>query len=102
MKSFHVFAVALASLVLGATLSLGGCGEADEAFDCAQVCNAYNDCVNDDTDFTECSNSCQDWADENSANEDRLDACAECIDSDDSCAEQVFGCGLQCAFIPTS
>src|SRR5688572_19578501 len=103
MKSIRIFAIAFASLVLGAvsTGSLSGCGETDEAFDCAQVCSAYDDCVDGDTDQTECVSACEDWADENQDNADRLDDCENCLDGN-SCVESAFQCLDECAFIPTS
>src|SRR5690606_31553435 len=80
-------------------LSLGACDEVEHTLDCAEVCDTYNDCVDDDVDRTECVDSCTDFADENQSNADRIEACASCVD-DQSCVESGFQCLDECAFIP--
>jgi hypothetical protein len=80
-----------------------GCDEADEALDCAQFCNTYNDCVDGDTDVSACIDECEDIADQNDNAADQADECESCIDSDASCAENVFSCTDDCAlFIPAT
>jgi hypothetical protein len=91
----------LASIIAAVSLfAVPACDEADEAFDCANVCDKYDECVGD-VDTDQCIDSCTDWADENENNADRLDDCEECVE-DRSCVESAFGCVAECAFIPTS
>jgi hypothetical protein len=78
-------------------LSLAACGEADELFDCTQICNRYDECVDEDSDVTACVDQCEDNADgENGeAFADQADECETCLD-DRSCAES-FPCTDECA-----
>lgn len=80
-----------------------GCDEVDEAFDCAAFCNAYEDCVDSDTDIGECTRECQDIADESDEAADQADECENCLDGDQTCASQIFGCTADCAlFVPAA
>ena len=77
----------LAMLVLG-TLGgtfAGGGDDAEDVVDCIDVCDRYQDCVDDDYDVDDCVDRCEDEADDSDAWRDRLRSCSECID-DRSCA----------------
>jgi tRNA C32,U32 (ribose-2'-O)-methylase TrmJ len=87
----------LASILMAASVSLFACGEADEAFDCASICNSYDECVKD-TDVVACTSTCEDNADESEAFADRADDCETCLDDQDSCLEDL-PCAVECAFL---
>ena len=79
------------------TLGVLGCDDADQLVDCAQICDKYNDCINDDVDRTECIDQCEDKAEDH---DDAADDCENCLDGT-TCVEATFQCGLQCApFLP--
>lgn len=82
-----------------AALFLTACEEVEHTLNCAEVCDTYNDCVDDDVDRTECIDACTDFADQNQSNADRTEACAECVDGM-SCVDSAFQCIDDCAFIP--
>jgi hypothetical protein len=86
-----------------AAFAVMGCDETDEALDCAQFCQTYEDCVDGDTDVTQCIDECEDIADQNDNAADQADECEACIDSDASCAANVFQCTDDCAlFVPAA
>jgi len=66
--------------------------------DCADVCERYADCFDDDYDVSECTDRCEDEADASEDQEERLEACESCID-DESCSSAVFECTTECAGI---
>jgi hypothetical protein len=88
-------------LVVGA-LSLVGCSEAKDevtnTYNCASVCNRYEDCVDKDFDSSECTDKCEDRADANENQEERLEACDSCID-DKSCKDIATSCATECVDI---
>ena len=89
----------LAALVLGTLGSVfAGCDDSEDAVDCIDVCDRYQDCVDDDYDVDDCVDSCEDEADDSEAWRDRLQACSTCID-DRSCASATFACSTECADI---
>ena len=86
MKSIlTVGAVALPALMFV------NCG-AEETFDCAKVCNRYQECFDSDYDVEACTDRCDDTDDVNDADE-----CESCIDGL-SCTES-FTCTAECASI---
>ena len=78
--------------VVAGALSLGilgfatSCGEVDDFLDCANICDRYDECLDDRLDRNDCIDRCQDSGSD-------LDACDECLDDDGSC----FECSLSCA-----
>ena len=79
------------------TLGILGCDDADQIVDCAQICDKYNDCIDNDIDRTQCIDQCEDKAEEH---DDAADDCENCLDGT-TCVEATFQCGLQCApFLP--
>lgn len=79
------------------TLGILGCDESDQIVDCAQICDKYNDCIDDDVDRAECIDQCEDKADQN---DDGADACEDCLDGT-TCLEATFQCAVPCAqFLP--
>jgi hypothetical protein len=88
----------LCSMTLAFAVTSGGCDSADRVYDCASICNAYQECVDDNYDVTACTSRCEDMADANESFEDKADDCQNCID-DRSCASAVFGCSTECVGI---
>jgi hypothetical protein len=83
-------------------LSAVGCStdEIENRITCADVCNRYQECIDDDYDVSACVDRCEDDATANEEKERRLEACEACID-DESCASAVFECTTECAqFVP--
>ena len=91
---------AMPAIILGTALGLTGvsCSEADEAYDCASVCEKYSDCVDDELDKTDCIDRCEDNADADADFADAADDCETCID-DQSCAEAAVECTDECAVV---
>jgi hypothetical protein len=77
---------------------LGGCGAAETAFDCEQVCTRYRDCYNSSYDVGACRDRCR----TNAANDPTVmsDAakCDDCI-GDKSCLSATFNCATECGAI---
>jgi hypothetical protein len=90
---------ALSLLALSATAPiLGGCGAAETAFDCEQVCTRYRDCYSPNYDVGACRDRCR----TNAANDPTVmsDAakCDDCI-GDKSCLSATFNCATECGAI---
>ncbi len=80
------------ALGFGLLLSFGlvGCAdEIDELFDCSQICNRYEECIDGDYDVDGCIDRCETNADEEEGFAERADNCETCLDGDDSCAESL-------------
>lgn len=76
----------ISSVVFG--LLLGGCDEAEELIDCAQICQAKRDCVDDSYDVDGCTDRCETQSDLDEDYRREAHECEACID-DRACAEQV-------------
>ncbi len=77
--------------------SLPACDDLEAAYDCNQICNRYQECLDDDYDTSACASRCRDNAeDDNFA--DQAEDCQACID-DRSCVDATFGCAAECAAI---
>ena len=81
--------------LLAAAAMLGCSNEVGEVIECAQVCESYDDCVDDAYDATGCTDSCEDFADVSPANEDQVFACDDCLNTMVCSAE----CNDECAGI---
>jgi hypothetical protein len=83
-------------------LSSAGCStdEIENRITCADVCNRYQECFDDDYDVSACVDRCEDEATANEQKERRLEACDDCMDNE-SCVSAVFECGTACGeFVP--
>jgi hypothetical protein len=89
-----IVAVTTGFLLTIGTVGFSGCDEADKTFDCASICQRYDDCIDGDYDVSACTDRCKDMADQSDAFADKADACESCID-DRSCAES-FPCVDEC------
>lgn len=91
--------VILPALFVAALSVMGlACGEADRTIDCAQICEKYHTCFDDDIDKLDCVDSCEDEADRDADFEERVDDCENCLDST-SCSEATVECAGECGSI---
>jgi hypothetical protein len=76
------------------------CDDASDAIEntitCADVCERYRDCLDDDYDVSACTDRCEADASSDEDKEARLEECDECIE-DRSCTGAVFACAAECA-----
>jgi hypothetical protein len=82
----------LSGILFSGIAGLVGCGEAEEAYNCATICETYDDCadeLNVDIDVTACTSECETEADESEDFKSDAEACQECIDQNASCLENV-------------
>src|SRR5688572_18115019 len=89
----QVFIISLFLVSLGASISCTE--EIANAITCADVCNRYEECIDEDYDVAECTDQCENEASSDEDKEDRLEACDACLD-DTSCAEAVLECTTDC------
>ena len=84
-------------LCFAASLALGfaSCDRAENALDCAAICDRYKDCWDKNYDSGKCRGDCRTKANNDSGFESRVDMCAACIE-DKSCSG-TFTCALECA-----
>lgn len=81
-----------------AALALGACDAAedvDEAADCEQICDKYQECFDSNYEVDSCYDRCTERADD-MENRDQEDSCADCIDNNESCGEATFNCTDEC------
>jgi hypothetical protein len=83
-----------------AGLAMAGCGEeAEEAYNCAEICETYSDCAGElggNVDVTECVTSCEDKSDADADFKDDAEACQQCLSATESCVENL-PCANECA-----
>lgn len=71
------------------------CDEADQAIDCNQICNRYQECFDSDYDVGACVDRCEPMLE---SDPHGADDCENCID-DRSCAGATFNCASECGQI---
>jgi len=80
-----------------------GCDATDEitnTITCADVCQRYSDCFDEDYDVDACTDRCENSATPDEEREAELEECDACID-DESCTSALFECTTECAqFVP--
>ncbi len=69
-----------------ALVTVTGCDEVDNTFDCNQICDDYDDCVDSTTDVSQCTDTCEDFADANDNAEALVEICSDCLDDGAQCA----------------
>ena len=69
----------------------GGCDEVQNTFNCADLCNRYQDCFDKAYDTSACTNRCEDLADASQNFDVRANNCQNCL-NDNSCAGAAFNC----------
>ena len=73
-----------------------GCQEAENAYNCDQICDRYRDCFDANYDATACQSRCENKAEE-SGFADKAESCEACVD-DRSCTGS-FSCVDECVGI---
>jgi hypothetical protein len=94
--------VMIVGVVVAAMLSFvgaGGCDEAQNAFNCTDLCNRYRDCFDHSYDTGSCSSRCQDNANSNQNFDERANSCQNCM-NDNSCAAATFSCPSCAGIVP--
>jgi hypothetical protein len=83
----------VAVMLVGAALALivsfvgaGGCEEAQNAFNCADLCNRYQDCFDKTYDTSACEIRCESYANVNAATHDAANRCQNCLNQS-ACAQ---------------
>jgi hypothetical protein len=76
------------------TLGFASCDKAENALDCASICDRYKDCWSKDYDTSKCRTDCRSKANNDTAFEAKVDMCAACIE-DKSCTGS-FACVADC------
>jgi hypothetical protein len=92
-----LFATLLAFGVSMSALAVSACDsdEADELLQCADICNAYIDCTNADTDLDACIDRCED---QESNTTPAFEGCEDCVDSN-ACEQNEWQCATECAAV---
>ena len=97
--------VSLARLLLGPALAtslfLVHCGKVDRLEDCQQICDHYEECVDDSFDVSKCRSRCEERGDDDAAYDRKVDYCETCVEQNDACADTTANCAEQCASIVT-
>jgi hypothetical protein len=84
-------AVAFAGLAIG-------CGQADTAVDCENICSRFDDCA-PRIDKDQCLDRCHDTNDDMGF-DTKADECDSCLDANDnSCIDSATSCASECAFL---
>ena len=95
-KKYSAKGFLLASLSLIFALSVGCFAQIDQALDCSNVCNRFEECFDSSFDTETCTDDCRDNADNDQDFADQVDACENCVDDracteDFSCIDECFG-----------
>jgi hypothetical protein len=96
MRSWIVTLGGVCALFVG--LFAAGCDDAEEAFDCQQVCSRYQDCYDANYDVGACRARCRTASDNNPSIRNDANQCEACMD-DMSCASTIFNCAAPCSSI---
>ena len=91
LKPTTILAALLPTLLLS-------CSAVEDALNCRQVCEKYQECFDSDYDVGECVDACTDEAAEDDDYSRRVDVCESCIDGL-SCGEATFDCATNCVGI---
>lgn len=92
-----LFATLFAFGLATTTLAVTACDsdEGDELLQCADICNAFIDCTNAETDLDDCIDRCED---QQSNTAPAFEACEDCVDSN-ACESNEWQCGAECAAV---
>ena len=91
----------LSGILLTGIAGLAGCGETEEAYNCAEICETFGDCaeeIGQDLDVTSCASDCETESDESEAFKDDAEACQECLDANAECSDNL-PCIDECAAV---
>src|SRR5262245_41246551 len=78
-KAVSLFLGAALAAIVGFAAGAGGCDEAQNAWNCSDLCNRYRDCFNHDFDTGACSSRCQSLANNHQIQDERANACQDCM-----------------------
>ena len=89
-----------ALFILGVTSTAAGLGacdsdEADELLQCSDICTAWIDCTDSETDFNDCVDRCEDQ--ESNTTPD-FELCEDCVDTN-ACEADEWQCSSECAAV---
>jgi hypothetical protein len=89
---------ALAAIV--SFVGAGGCDDAQNAFNCGDLCNRYRDCFDKSYDTGACTNRCEDLANNSQTFDERANRCQNCL-NENSCAQATtFNCSDCAGLVP--
>jgi hypothetical protein len=88
--------VSMFTLVAAFATTAPGCSDAENAYNCDQICDRYKDCFDANYDADACQSRCESKADDASF-ADKAESCETCID-DKSCTG-AFSCADDCVGI---
>jgi hypothetical protein len=89
----------LSGILVSGVAGLAGCGETEEAYNCAEICETYGDCADalgQDVDVTSCTSECETESDRSEDFKDDAEACQNCLDANAECSENL-PCIDECA-----
>jgi len=93
-----IMGAALAAIV--SFVGAGGCDETQNAFNCSDLCNRYQDCFDKNYDANACSIRCQDSANDSQNFDERANSCQNCL-NENSCAQATtFNCPSCVGIVP--
>lgn len=98
MRSMIVSLTLVLGLIAGLVTSSVGCSAADAAFDCHEVCQRYQTCINASYDVGACSDRCRTAAANDPSYRSKADQCEACI-GNKSCISSTFTCAIECGTI---
>jgi hypothetical protein len=89
-----------ALFILGVTstaMGLGACDsdEGDELLQCTDICTAYIDCTDSETDLDDCIAQCED---QESNTSPEFEGCEDCVDQN-ACEAGQWQCASECAAV---
>ena len=93
---FKLGFVSVFTFVIASAATAPGCSSVENAYNCDQICDRYQDCFDANYDADACQARCEDRADD-AAFADKAEDCQACID-DRSCTGS-FACVDECVGI---
>ena len=81
---------ALAGII--AFMGASGCDETQNAWNCSDLCNRYQDCFDKSYDVSGCSSRCQTLANNNQIQDERANACQNCMNQNSCNMATPFNC----------
>jgi hypothetical protein len=107
MSSFASMKKKAAVLFVGAALAAivslvgaGGCDETQNAWNCSDLCNRYQDCFDNNYDVNACNSRCQTLANNNQIADERANACQNCMNENSCAMATTFNCPDCAGIVP--
>lgn len=89
---------ALAGII--AFMGAGGCDSTQNAWNCSDLCNRYQDCFDQNYDVSACSSRCQNLANNNQIVDERANACQNCMNQNSCNMATTFNCPDCAGIVP--